>query len=38
MPELKSPAGFAVWAFGVFVFATIACLGWHFGDRIWAVF
>jgi hypothetical protein len=35
MPNMQSPAQFALWSLGVFVFATIAGLGWHFADVLW---
>lgn len=36
--DIKSPANFALWALGVFVFAIIARVGWEFGGRLFGAF
>lgn len=38
MPEVKTPAGFALYTIGVLVLSAIARVGWEIGGRLWAVF
>lgn len=35
--DLKQPVTFALWAFGIFVFAIVARIGWEIGGRLLAV-
>lgn len=37
-PDWGTPVAFLLWVAGVLVFACVARVGWHIGERLLAVF